>query len=109
MQKLLNNRMDWTSTDSRQQVVSGWVHSIAARAPPDQLERYLAAANEFRMPYWDWAQGTTTGPVPDFFMTPTLTVTDIDQSQVLIYNPLYSYRFKPIPEQFDEKVCSCSL
>jgi tyrosinase len=56
------------------------------------------------MPYWDWAQGTTTGSVPDFFMTPTMTVIDIDESQILIYNPLYSYRFKPVPDQFDDKV-----
>jgi tyrosinase len=55
------------------------------------------------MPYWDWAQGTTTGPVPDFFMTPTLRVNDTDGTEVLIFNPLYSYKFKPVPDQFTEK------
>ncbi|KAF1830624.1 Di-copper centre-containing protein, partial [Decorospora gaudefroyi] len=84
-------------------ILSSYVHEIAVRAPADQVERYLAAANEFRMPYWDWAQGVAIGTVPEFFLTPTLTIDDTDGSEITIYNPLYSYKFKPIPDGFDGK------
>ena len=88
----------------RQQVMSKHVHDIALQAPADQLEQYLSAADEFRIPYWDWAQGTIIGPVPEFFITPTLTLTNIDGVSMPISNPLYSYRFRPIPDGFDDKV-----
>jgi tyrosinase len=65
---------------------------------------YLTAANEFRIPYWDWAQGTTAGPVPDIFTAPYLTIIDTDRTPVVISNPLYSYTFDPVPEGFDMKV-----
>ncbi|CAN9380981.1 unnamed protein product [Alternaria alternata] len=67
------------------------------------MERYLTAANEFRIPYWDWAQGTTAGPVPDIFTAPYLTIIDTDRTPVVISNPLYSYTFDPVPEGFDMK------
>jgi tyrosinase len=84
--------------------LSGHVHDIAAKAPADQIERYLKAANEFRIPYWDWAQGTNTGPVPEFFTVPELAVTNTDGSLTVVSNPLYSYKFDPIPEGFVAKV-----
>jgi len=90
--------------DWRQQVMSNHVHDIALQAPADQLEQYLRAADEFRIPYWDWARGTMTGPVPDFFTTPTLTLTTTDGVSMPFSNPLYSYRFRPIPDGFDDKV-----
>ncbi|KAE8841312.1 hypothetical protein HRS9122_05438 [Pyrenophora teres f. teres] len=86
-----------------EQVVSNYVHDIATQAPADQVERYLAAANEFRIPYWDWAQGITSGPVPDSFTTSMLTVINTDGVSTPISNPLYSYQFKPIPDGFDDK------
>ncbi|KAF1937431.1 tyrosinase [Clathrospora elynae] len=86
-----------------EQVVQSYMINIANHAPSDRIERYLTAANEFRLPYWDWAQGTSLGPVPDFFMSPTITVTETDDTQTDIYNPLYSYKFKPVPDGFDEK------
>ncbi|RMZ66918.1 tyrosinase [Pyrenophora seminiperda CCB06] len=85
------------------QVVSNYAHDIAMQAPADQMERYLAAANEFRIPYWDWAQGITTGPIPDMFTTPVITITNTDGVSMSLSNPLYSYQFKPVPEGFDDK------
>ncbi|KAI1583306.1 hypothetical protein PtrARCrB10_03282 [Pyrenophora tritici-repentis] len=86
-----------------EQVVSDYVHDIATQAPTDKVERYLAAANEFRIPYWDWAQGTNSGPVPEFFTNPMLTVTNTDGVSTPMSNPLYSYQFNPISDRFDEK------
>jgi hypothetical protein len=82
---------------------------IASNAPADQSERYLAAANEFRVPYWDWAQGTKTGPFPAFLTTETISVIDTDGTQAEIHNPLYSYKFKTIPDNFDKKVSDPSV
>jgi tyrosinase len=96
--------LDKTKTKQAQQVLSEHVLNIARKAPADQMERYLTAANEFRIPYWDWAQGTTAGPVPDIFTAPYLTIIDTDRTPVVISNPLYSYTFDPVPEGFDMKV-----
>lgn len=81
------------------------VVKIASQAPADQLERYNAAAESFRMPYWDWALGEKGGPVPDFFTTETITVKKTDGTEESIFNPLYTYSFHPLnPADFDEKV-----
>lgn len=86
-----------------EQVVSNHVHDIAANAPADQSQRYLTAAREFRIPYWDWAQGTKLGPVPDVFLSPTITITDTTGVPVLMNNPLFSYKFHPLPTGFHGK------
>ncbi|KAH7061712.1 hypothetical protein BKA63DRAFT_573421 [Paraphoma chrysanthemicola] len=78
------------------------VHWFAERAPEDQLERYRSAANEFRMPYWDWAKGDSG--VPDFFTWEYISVTRPDGTSDNIWNPLYTYYFHPvIPDDFDSK------
>ncbi|RAR06516.1 Di-copper centre-containing protein [Stemphylium lycopersici] len=86
-----------------EQVVSSYVRKIATKAPADQLKRFLTAADEFRIPYWDWAQGTRNGPVPDIFVTSTTMVRDTAGMPVVLSNPLYSYKFQPLPEGFDGK------
>ena len=78
---------------------------IAWTAPADQIERYLFAADTFRMPYWDWAQGDKLGPVPDAFLTRKINVMDTDGTETSIRNPLYSYKFHEVPSKgFDGKV-----
>ncbi|KAF2133032.1 tyrosinase [Dothidotthia symphoricarpi CBS 119687] len=80
------------------------IQRIALGAPADQRQRYSAAANSFRIPYWDWGLGDKGGPVPDFFMTPAITIVDMDRITKVIRNPLYSYKFHPlVPGDFDSK------
>ncbi|XP_014554784.1 hypothetical protein COCVIDRAFT_39395 [Bipolaris victoriae FI3] len=86
-----------------EQVVSNHVHDIAANAPAYQSQRYLTAAREFRIPYWDWAQGTKLGPVPDVFLSPTITITDLRGELLVMDNPLFSYKFHPLPTGFHGK------
>ncbi|KAL6168529.1 hypothetical protein ACJQWK_06163 [Exserohilum turcicum] len=86
-----------------EQVVSGYVHDIASKAPADQLQRYLAAANEFRIPYWDWAQGMEAGAVPDVLISPYIMVRDTSDMPVVLNNPLHSYHFSEMPEGFHDK------
>jgi tyrosinase len=56
------------------------------------------------MPYWDWAQGIKTGPVPDVFLSTTIMITNTTGMSVVIDNPLFSYKFHPLPDGFHGKV-----
>lgn len=77
---------------------------IVARAPPGQFERYAAAADAFRIPYWDWGLGGAAGVVPDFLMSKTILIVELDGTETVMKNPLYSYKFHPlVPDDFDAK------
>ncbi|KAF1911531.1 hypothetical protein BDU57DRAFT_461208 [Ampelomyces quisqualis] len=80
------------------------VKYYADAAPPDQAGRYAAAANSFRMPYWDWARGENAGTVPDFFTTQMINVVHTNGFNETIWNPLYSFYFHPLtPSVFNDK------
>jgi hypothetical protein len=89
-----------------QQVLYGRIQTLATYAPEDQRERYQWAANSFRIPYWDWSLGDGGGGVPDFFVTETTMVDTPEGRRIEIWNPLYKYTFKSIPDGFDDKVRS---
>jgi tyrosinase len=79
------------------------VQHFADTAPPDQASRYEAAANSFRMPYWDWARGEDT--IPEFFTTQRIDVIRPNGTHESLWNPLYSYYFHPVTSDvFDSKV-----
>jgi hypothetical protein len=81
------------------------MQEIALGAPADQVDRYSSAADSFRIPYWDWAQGKAGGGVPAFFTDPSIVVSTPDGTEREMSNPLYAYRFRPlIPGDFTGKV-----
>lgn len=80
------------------------IQTLAEQAPPDQIDRYRWAAYSFRMPFWDWSQGDQSGDVPDFFMTDTVQVDTPDGQRIEIWNPLFKFDFKPVPQGFEGKV-----
>ncbi|OSS49874.1 hypothetical protein B5807_05870 [Epicoccum nigrum] len=55
------------------------------------------------MPFWDWSQGDQSGDVPDFFMTDTVQVDTPDGQRIEIWNPLFKFDFKPVPQGFEGK------
>lgn len=63
-------------------------------------DRYMAAARDFRMPYWDWAivTGRGQGVLPRSVQSETVNVfTPTSGGQrVPMDNPLYSFRFHPL-------------
>lgn len=63
----------------------------------DDRNRYVEAAKNLRVPYWDWAKKPSNGQsaVPDVFLATQITVNMPDGEQT-IDNPLYSYKFHPI-------------
>lgn len=62
--------------------------------------RYVAAAQSFRMPYWDWAIIVPAGQsvVPTSMSSQQILVIapGSDGKQTSINNPLYSFRFHPV-------------
>lgn len=90
---------------SAQQVLYEHMLDIAWTAPPDDLDRYLRAADSWRLPYWDWARGDTE--VPWFFMEETISIREPSGDKALIWNPLYTFRFQEVPsDEFEDKVWS---
>lgn len=79
------------------------VQAVAKRFPESLRARYVAAAKDFRMPYWDWATRITgqTSAFPTAVSSSRITVTDVDGATKQINNPLYSFRFndKQIPSE----------
>ncbi|KAI9789424.1 MAG: hypothetical protein M1833_002418 [Piccolia ochrophora] len=64
---------------------------------PAQKAKYTAAADDVRLPYWDWASDTQQH-IPSVLLQTSLTVVKPDSAGVgrttVIQNPLYSYRFQ---------------
>lgn len=65
-------------------------------------ENWTAAADSFRMPYWDTARGSADGGVPPFFLSPRWPIAG-PNGTLVIDNPLYWYQFHPlIPGVFSD-------
>lgn len=63
-------------------------------------DRYVAAARDFRMPYWDWAIVTASGqgvlPPSVQFETVNVVTPESGGKRVPMKNPLYSFHFHPL-------------
>lgn len=91
---------------SCQEQVYKRVQHYAQETTEDVREQYQAAANAFRLPYWDWALGEGDGPIPDFFTAQMINVTRPNGQQQELWNPLYAFYFHPlIPGDFESKAC----
>lgn len=77
--------------------------AVANRYTGDDQQRYLAAAQPLRSPYWDWALPLTDGgeAFPSAFTVPTVDVNTPDGMQT-IANPLLSYNFGNAEHDFME-------
>jgi tyrosinase len=65
--------------------------TIAKRYPTTNRATYQAAADSFRIPYWDWASGSS---IPSSLTSSRITINTPTGSQ-RITNPLYRYVFRP--------------
>jgi tyrosinase len=78
------------------------VRDIAWQAPPNLLDRFAAAAESFRIPYWDWAIDKS---LPDFVLSSIIKVSGPNGQNQTVTNPLYQYDFHPVmPGDFDGQV-----
>ncbi|KAF2278156.1 Di-copper centre-containing protein [Westerdykella ornata] len=72
------------------------IQRIAQQFPANLKARYIAAAQDFRIPYWDWGLGPKGGSVPDFLLSMTIEVLETDGTVKQIPNPLCRYEFHPL-------------
>lgn len=72
----------------------------------DDHDRYVTAAQNLRIPFWDWARPVTPGQhvAPDSISSPGIVVNTPQQAGVTIQNPLYSYRFHPTDSRLGSPV-----
>lgn len=85
------------------------VQDAAQKFPPTLRDRYLRAAKDFRLPYYDWAIRVPSGTsaFPSLIGSEKISVTDVDGKKKDIENPLYQFSFHPVnpsPGDFDETV-----
>ncbi|KAI9882625.1 MAG: mitochondrial inner membrane protein required for protein import [Watsoniomyces obsoletus] len=70
---------------------------IANRFSGAAKDKYLAACEELRLPYWDWASRDTRSRIPAAMTTQSVRITapgpDGSETTSEIPNPLYGYRF----------------
>lgn len=98
-------RNNWLAiTNAAQQELFKQVRIIAETASTNRA-RWLAAADAFRMPYFDVGLGAKAGELPDFFTSPHIQVTGPNGVPNVIPNPLFQYDFQPVFRQdFTDKV-----
>jgi hypothetical protein len=61
-------------------------------------DRWLTAAQNLRMPYWDWA--TNSVPPPEVISLQKVNIIAPDGRTTSVPNPLYQYTFNPVDQSF---------
>jgi tyrosinase len=82
-----------------EQVLHGLIQQIALAWPAGPVQdQYVAAAKNFRIPYWDWAAVPSGGGhvLPDSVGGSSTMLVNGPNGTQNIWNPLYSYEFKPL-------------
>jgi tyrosinase len=94
-----------------EQVLYGLIQQIALAWPAGPVQdQYVAAARNFRIPYWDWAAVPPAGEsvLPESIGGSETMSVDGPNGQQVIANPLYSYEFKPLdPNQLPDAPVRC--
>lgn len=89
------------------------IQQIASYYPMGPVrDRYMEAAKDFRIPYWDWAVAAPVGQsvLPTSVQSPGVAVDGPVGTQTIL-NPLFSYKFDPFntTELPDFPVCCLSI
>lgn len=82
-----------------EQVLYGFIQQIAAQYPQGPTrDNFVAAAKNFRIPYWDWAASPPSGQsvLPTSVGGSSTVLIDGPNGSQLIGNPLFSYLFDPL-------------
>ena len=66
---------------------------IARRFTGADRDKYQKAADDVRLPYWDWASEKTQSRIPASMKQSSISVIKPGTGSTTIPNPLYSYRF----------------
>ncbi|KAH8692093.1 tyrosinase [Talaromyces proteolyticus] len=76
-----------------EQRIWSYAQDIANSYPDDQRQSYVDAATTLRVPYWDWAVNPN---LPESTTYQKIAINS-PTGQQTIDNPLYSYKFHPLP------------
>ena len=79
-----------------EQLLCTQARAIAQQFTGADAARYQAAAEEVRLPYWDWASSSTQSHVPSSVQQASISVNK-PSGQETITNPLYTYHFHVPP------------
>ena len=82
---------------SLKQIIWSGALQIANTYPTSLRSRYQAAAQNLRIPYWDWASNSS---MPDLVNQPMISV-NTPSGILNINNPLLMYSFHPQPSASD--------
>lgn len=81
-----------------EQVLVGRAQVIAAKFNGTKAAAYQTAADQLRLPYWDWSDPVTKSDIPAIMTQATVSVTKPGTNGVpvtsTIKNPLFQYTFK---------------
>lgn len=77
-------------SDMSQQLMAGHVQNISKTY---NSTRYQRAADNFRVPYWDWSSEPTMPPV----LNQEMVLITTPQGHANVSNPLLLYRFQQFP------------
>jgi tyrosinase len=88
---LLTTLLTWT--EQLQQILAGHAQAIAKNYPPASAPIYQAAADNFRIPYWDWGLNAN---MPDITNSQTVQITTPTGIRS-VNNPLFAYKFQTYP------------
>ncbi|KAF2498456.1 Di-copper centre-containing protein [Lophium mytilinum] len=92
-----------------EQLLQKHVANVASRFIPSLRHRYVQAAQDFRIPYWDWSASIDNPDhsIPTYIAEDArILVTETDGTQQWVDNPLHHFDFhpcEPVPESFDGK------
>jgi tyrosinase len=81
-----------------EQLLCNIIQNLASKFSPALRPQYVAAAQDFRLPYWDWGllRGPGQNTLPDAVSGPlNVVVTGTDGNPTTIPNPFYQYQFDP--------------
>jgi tyrosinase len=77
-----------------EQILARHVRKAAKQYPVETIDAYTAAAQSFRIPYWDWAQDAS---LPPAVVEPTVNFDGPAGPAATMRNPLYSFQFPNFP------------
>jgi len=95
-----------------EQALYASVQTVAQRFPAGAVrDRWVAAAKDFRAPYFDWASQPPAGSTafPSAIANLSITITDVDGRSKSVANPINRFIFHPVnpsPGDFNSQVGS---
>jgi len=80
-----------------EQIIQSYAKKIAATYTVNKND-WIQAANELRLPYWDWALDAV--PPDEVIALTQVAITGPNGNKVTVDNPLYHYTFHPVDPSF---------